>query len=211
MAELIGWAGTLTAVILGIPQLIRLARTRNVDGLSLPAWQAFLAVGIGWTAHGLSISQAPQVVASALSLASTVPIIYLLARQLGRNFALTLLPGLGLAAIMITVDQLFGSAAYGAIAIIPAVIANAGQSVALVRSAHVGGVSPPFLVLAVLNQALWVAWALVVGDLGTLIAATTTGIIALLNLSWYIARRLGAPAFWLAVPAGDSKERTASR
>lgn len=194
IGEILGWAGTVTAIILGLPQLIRLARTRNVDGLSLTAWQAFLAVGLGWTAHGISIGQPPQVVASALSLASTVPILYLVSRHLRRNFALTLLPGLALAAIMITVDQLFGSAAYGAIAIIPAVIANAGQSVALVRSAHVGGVSPPFLALAVLNQLLWLAWAIIVVDLGTIIAATTTGIIALFNLIWYIARRLGVPA-----------------
>jgi len=192
--EVLGWAGTLTAILLGIPQLVRLARTRNVEGLSLPAWQAFLAVGVGWTAHGITIGQPPQVVASALSLASTVPILYLLSRQLGRNFFVTLVPGLVLSGVMILVDQLFGSGAYGAVAIIPAVLANAGQSIALIRSEHVRGVSVLFLILSVLNQVLWLTWAILVADLGTIIAAGTTGVIALFNLFWYTARRMGVPA-----------------
>ena len=196
MADYLGWTGTLTAILLGLPQLIRLARTRQVVGLSLPAWQAFLAVGIGWTAHGITIGQAPQIVASALSLASTIPILYLLSRHLRRNFLLTLLPGVVLAAIMIGIDQIFGSGAYGAVALVPAVIANAGQSIALIRAPHVGGVSVLFLILAVLNQVLWLAWAILVADLGTIIAAGTTGTIALFNLIWYTARQLGVRPIW---------------
>lgn len=205
--EILGWAGTVTAVVLGLPQLVRLARTRNVEGLSLPAWQAFLAVNLGWTAHGIAIGQAPQVVASALSLLSTAPILYLMSRQLKRSFLLTLAPGLGLAALMVLIDQLFGSGAYGAVAIIPAVLANAGQSVALVRARHVDGVSVLFLILAVVNQMIWLAWALLVPDTGTIIAATTTGIIALFNLAWYTARVLGLPP----MPSGEAAPRSPQR
>lgn len=190
-ADLVGWCGSLTGIALGLPQLVHLARTRDVGGLSLRAWQAFLAVNLGWTAHGIAIGQPPQVVTSALSLVATVPILVLLARELRRNTALTLLPGVLLAAVMIVIDQTFGSAAYGAVAIVPAVVANAGQSVALVRSLHVSGVSPLFLVLAVVNQVLWFTWANLVMDAATMIAASTTGVIAVLNLCWYVARRLG--------------------
>ncbi|MFE5409594.1 hypothetical protein [Microbacterium sp. NPDC056569] len=116
-----------------------------------------------------------------------------MSRRLKRNLLLTLAPGLGLAALMILIDQLFGSGAYGAVAIIPAVLANAGQSVALVRDRHVGGVSVVFLIFAVVNQVIWLAWAVLVPDTGTIIAATTTGAIALFNLVWYFARILGLP------------------
>lgn len=191
LAEILGWAGTITGILLGLPQLIRLARTRNVDGLSLRAWQAILAVNLGWTAHGITIGQPPQIITSFLSLFATVPILYLMARQLNRSFVLTLLPGLVLAAVMILIDQLFGSAAYGAVAIIPAVIGNAGQSVALVRAQHVEGVSALFLMLAVVNQVFWLTWAILVQDTGTIIAAVTTGTIAVFNIGWYTARRLG--------------------
>lgn len=190
-AEVFGWAGAVTGILLGLPQLFRLARTRNVDGLSLRAWQAILAVNVGWTSHGILIGQPPQVITSALSLFATVPILYLMSRQLNRNFALTMLPGLALAAVMILIDLLFGSTAYGGVAIIPAVIGNAGQSLALVRAQHVEGVSVLFLVLAVVNQVIWLTWAVLVQDTGTIIAAITTGVIAVFNLCWYIARRSG--------------------
>jgi uncharacterized protein with PQ loop repeat len=66
----------------GLPQVLRLVRTRRVDGLSLTAWQAMLVVNLSWTAHGISIGQIPQIVTSVLSLCSTVPILYLMAREL---------------------------------------------------------------------------------------------------------------------------------
>ncbi|WP_426518802.1 SemiSWEET family sugar transporter [Diaminobutyricibacter sp. McL0618] len=198
--ELVGWAGTLTGIVLGLPQLVRLARTKNVEGLSLRAWQAMLAVNLGWTAHGIHIGQPPQIVASALSLVATVPILYLMSRQLHRSFVLTLVPGLILTAIMIAVDQLFGSAAYGVIAIIPAIISNAGQSVALIRAEHVLGVSVVFLMLAAVNQVFWLTWAILVQDQGTIIVAVTTGTIAVFNLGWYVARRVGLPALGHSAP-----------
>jgi uncharacterized protein with PQ loop repeat len=90
--ETIGWAGTVTGVLLGLPQALRLIRTRHIEGLSLTAWQAVLAVNLAWTQHGLRIGQPPQVVASMLSLSSTLPILWLLSRALGRSPLRAMLP-----------------------------------------------------------------------------------------------------------------------
>ena len=68
---------------------------------------------------------------------------------------------------MIGVDLAFGTAAYGVVAVFPALFANAGQSVELIRSPSVAGVSPMFLVGGVLNQVLWLTWGLLVPDAGT--------------------------------------------
>jgi uncharacterized protein with PQ loop repeat len=194
--DLIGWLATVAGTILGLPQLVRLVRTRSIEGLSLIGWQAMLAVFLGWTAHGIKIGQLPQIVTSVVSLATAIPILYLMSRGLGRRFVPILLPGLALAAGMIAVDQLLGSAAFGVVAIIPAVLANAGQSIELVRASHVSGVSMLFLILAVVNQALWLTWALLVPDAATVIAATTTGTIVAFNLTWYTLRRFGLRAFF---------------
>jgi uncharacterized protein with PQ loop repeat len=193
--EVIGWAGTVSGTVLGLPQFLRLVRTRRVEGLSLTAWQAMLVVNLIWTAHGISIGQAPQIVTSALSLCSTVPILYLMARELRRHFLLVLLPALLAAAALIAVDQLLGSAAFGTVAIIAAVIANAGQSIELVRSPRIVGVSVLFLILAVVNQALWLSWAILVPDIGTMIFATVTGTITAFNLIWWSLRVLGLRPF----------------
>jgi uncharacterized protein with PQ loop repeat len=58
--EVIGWAGTVSGTILGLPQVLHLVRTRRVDGLSLTAWRAMLVVNLIWTAHGIRIGQLPQ-------------------------------------------------------------------------------------------------------------------------------------------------------
>ena len=108
VVEIIGWAGTVSGTILGLPQVMRLLRTGRVDGLSLPAWQAMLVVNLSWTAHGLSIGQLPQIVTSALSLCSTLPILYLMARELHRRVLLVLAPGLLAAGILVGVDQVLG-------------------------------------------------------------------------------------------------------
>jgi uncharacterized protein with PQ loop repeat len=194
--EVIGWAGTVSGTILGLPQMLRLVRTRRVDGLSLTAWQAMLVVNLSWTAHGISIGQVPQIVTSALGLCSTLPILYLMARELQRHVLPVLLPGLLAAGALIAVDQLLGSAAFGTAAIIAAVVANPGQSIELVRAKRIVGVSVLFLILAVANQALWLSWAILVPDIGTMIFATVTGIITVFNLTWWSLRMLGLRPFW---------------
>jgi uncharacterized protein with PQ loop repeat len=163
--------------------VLRLVRTGRVDGLSLTAWRAMLVVNLTWTAHGISIGQVPQIVTSALSLCSTVPILYLMARELQRHLLPVLQPGL--------LAQLLGSAAFGTAAIIAAVVANAGQSIELVQSKRIAGVSVLFLILAVGNQVLWLSWAILVPDAGTMIFATVTGIITVFNLIWWSLRILG--------------------
>jgi uncharacterized protein with PQ loop repeat len=211
--EVLGWAGTVSGTILGLPQVLRLIRTRRVDGLSLTAWRAMLLVNLSWTAHGISIGQVPQIVTSALSMISTVPILYLMARGLHRRLLLVLLPSLLAAGILIAVDQLFGSAAFGAVAIVAAVVANAGQSVELVRARRIVGVSVLFLILAVVNQGLWLSWAILVPDAGTMIFATVTGAITVFNLIWWSLRRLGLRPLSAASqePRSDMSDRQAIR
>lgn len=189
--EVVGWAGTASGTILGLPQVLRLLRTGRVDGLSLTAWQAMLVVNLSWAAHGISIGQVPQVLTSALSLCSTVPILYLMARQLQRHVLLVLVPSVLAAGVLIGVDQLFGSAAFGTVAIIASVVSNAGQSLELVRSPRIVGASVLFLIVAVVNQMLWLSWAILVPDPGTIIFATVTGIITVFNLAWWSLRTLG--------------------
>jgi hypothetical protein len=126
--------------------MLRLVRTGRVDGLSLTAWRAMLVVNLSWTAHGISIGQVPQIVTNALSLCSTIPILYLMARELQRHLLPVLLPGLLAAGVLIAVDQILRSAAFGTAAIVAAVVANAGQSIELVRSRRIVGVSVLFLI-----------------------------------------------------------------
>jgi uncharacterized protein with PQ loop repeat len=116
-----------------------------------------------------------------------------------------LLPGLVATGALIAVDQILGSAAFGAAAIIAAVLSNAGQSIELVRSNRIVGVSVLFLILAVVNQSLWLSWAILVPDIGTMIFATVTGIITVFNLIWWSLRNLGLRPLFAAGTPGHGR------
>lgn len=199
--EIVGWAAALVGTLLGLPQVVRLARTRSVEGLSLPAWQLILAVNLAWTSHGILLGKWNMIVPNVLGLASTVPILVLMSAALSRSLPRVLLPGLLIATAMIGVDLAFGTAVFGMVAIWPALLANAGQTVELIRSPRVVGVSPLFLAAGVLNQALWLVWGILVVDAATQITATTTLAVTSLNLVWWLLRKAGLRSF--GVPTTD--------
>ena len=198
---LVGWAAALVGTVLGLPQMIRLARTRNIEGLSLPAWQVILGLNIGWTSHGVTLGQLNLILPNVLGLASTLPILFLMSRELDRPLPKILVPGILLGLGMIATDVIFGTAVFGMVALWPAFFANVGQTLELIRSPRVDGVSPFFLIAGVLNQALWLWWGLLVNDAGTMITATTTLGITGVNLVWWLMRRLGLRSF--LVPTRD--------
>lgn len=201
--EIVGWLGALTATLLGVPQAWRLIRTRNIEGLSLVAWQANLVINIGWTVHGIVLNQWNMIIPNSLAMSATLPILILMQRELKLRLFRVLLPGVLGGVAMILVDVFAGSAAFGSVALIPALLANAGQSVALVRSPRVVGVSPGFLVTQVVNQAVWLIWAVMLPDSGTQIAAFVTGCVAVFNLVWWLLRQFGLRAFAVRAVAVD--------
>jgi hypothetical protein len=48
----------------------------------------------------------------------------------------------------------------------------------------------------VVNQLVWLGWALLVADPGSTISATSMASMAAFNLVWYVLRRLGLRAFF---------------
>lgn len=191
-----GWLAVVLQTTMSLPQLVRLIRTRNVEGVSLTAWRAILALNLAWTVHGIRIHQLPLVVTNALGPLTTVPIIYLLARASQRRIIPTLLPSVVLAGVAIGIDVLFGSAAYGVAGVSLAVVSNVGQSLELIRAPHVRGVATLFVVLAMVNQLAWLCWALLIADPGSTISAICMGSMAAFNLLWYVLRRLGLRSFF---------------
>jgi hypothetical protein len=125
----------------------------------------------------------------------TTLILGLIVRELGLSLPRTMLPGVLGAAVLVAVDVVFGAAVFGAVSIIPAVMANSAQSVELVRSPRVDGVSPIFLGLAVLNQSLWFTWGLLVPEYSTMISSSVTLAVTVFNLVWWGLRKFGLRSF----------------
>lgn len=193
--EVLGWVAAVVGVSISVPQVVRLLRTRDVSGLSVVGWQTIISITLAWTIHGIRVEQANMVVSNLIGVGLTVLVLALIARELRLNLARLLLPGVLAAGVLVGVDILFGAGIYGAVAIIPAVMANSAQSVELVRSPRVDGVSPLFLILATVNQALWFSWGLMVPEYGTIVSSSVTLAVTVFNLVWWILRKLGLRSF----------------
>lgn len=194
--DFLGWVAAAVGIVLGLPQLVHLIRTRHTEGVSLLAWQALLVLNLSWGVHGVLIGQLNMIVTNGFGLLTTVPILVLMTRSRGLNLVRVLLPGLLGAALVISAELAFGGQGFGLAALIPGTVVNAAQTVELVRSPSVAGISPTFLTLAVVNQGLWLSWALLIPDVGTITAASAAVAVTALNLLWWVLRRFGLRPFF---------------
>jgi uncharacterized protein with PQ loop repeat len=194
LEEILGWIGACTSTLIGLPQLVRLWRTRDVSGLSPFFWMLKLGLDTGWALHGLNIGKWNMVVPNALALLITLAVLWLLHRERGLSYVRLGVPGTLLLGALTGLDWGLGSFAFGLVAGLLAVVASSGQSVDLLRSPKVTGVSPLFLVVYNLNQAIWITWSYLVNDSGTIIAGWLTELVVGFNLLWWVARTLGVPA-----------------
>jgi len=112
-------------------------------------------------------------------------------------------PSLLLAAGLVLTDALFGTTVFGLVMIVPTILANMAQTVALIRAPRVEGVSPVYLVASITTQALWAVWGVVVKDAGAIVGSVAGGLIVLFNLVWWALRQRGLrPFFATAVTPG---------
>lgn len=200
---IIGWTATVTGTVLGLPQMLRLLRTRNIEGVSVATWQVMLALNVAWTAHGIRIWQANMITGNILAFLSTAVIITVIAQVTRRTWIGVAWPGFAVAAGMMAVDQWLGPAVYGLVAAAPATVGQLTQSRELVTSDSVDGVSGVFLAVNLVNFGLWAYWGFLAGDQSAFIASTIAGTVALFNMVWYPLRLSGLRAFMVA-PASES-------
>ncbi len=192
----LGWVAAFVGILLGLPQLVHLVRTRHTEGVSLLAWQTLLVLNLAWCVHGVLIGQANMIATNVFGLFTTVPILVLMSRSRGLKLFRVMLPAVIVAAVVVAADLTLGTAAFGVAVLIPGTVVNVAQSLELIRSPSVVGVSPIFLILAVVNQVLWLTWAMLVPELGTIIAASVAVTITAFNVVWWVLRRFGLRALF---------------
>ncbi|MDR1833196.1 MAG: hypothetical protein LBQ92_00865 [Propionibacteriaceae bacterium] len=197
----IGWTGAVLSTVLGVPQMVKLWRTRDTAGLSVFFWQLKVCIDIIWFSHGLILclqgSNAwNMVVPNGLSAIVTGTVIVLLHQTRGIGYFRLLAPGLAMAAAFVAADFFVGSFVFGLLSSIPSVLANGGQSISLVRSRSISGVAPFFLLAYTVNQIVWVAWGHLMNDAGTIITSWVTGVLVWFNMLWWLLRRAGVPALF---------------
>lgn len=200
VVDLVGWLAAALSAALSLPQLVRLIRAGTSAGLSLLLWQCLLAAGFGWVVHGIGVGRPNMWLPNLAMALCAVAIIRLIARdrRLGAVQAWAL--PLVLLVVLVSIDAVWGSVAYGVATSVPQVIGAAAQFVDIMRSVDISGVSPFYVTMAVVVQAVWLWWGVMAGEGAVIVSARANGVVVLVTLLAYIARRLGVPAVSFGLP-----------
>ena len=160
----LGWFAAALAATVAIPQVIKLLRNRTTAGISLTAWRLTLAANVAWTGHGFVAGHANIWLPNLMFMVCSLIILNQLRRDRALSWAATFGPSLVLGLTTLGLDVTYGPVVFAIAAGLPSVIAQMLQFQELVVAPRISGVSLPFLALNWVNQALWLSWALLVGE-----------------------------------------------
>jgi uncharacterized protein with PQ loop repeat len=188
--DTLGWIGAVTGALVALPQVVRILRTSATTGISPLTWRLLIGVNLAWMAHGVITHHPNIVVSNTLYALCTSTILILLWRHRGIRLWQLFVPGILLGALMVAVDVFSGPIAFAVIAFIPAALSQIAQLRSLAVSRSVHGVSLWWLAYCVLNQTIWLTWAVLAQEISVMIVATGLGILMTLNLILGVLRRL---------------------
>ena len=188
--DILGWIGAVTGALVALPQVVRILRTSATTGISPLTWRLLIGVNLAWMAHGVITHHPNIVVSNTVYALCTSTILILLWRHRGIRLWQLFVPGILLGALMVAVDVFSGPIAFAVIAFIPAALSQIAQLRSLVVSRSVHGVSLWWLAYCVLNQTIWLTWAVLAQEISVMIVATGLGILMTLNLILGVLRRL---------------------
>lgn len=188
--DILGWIGAVTGALVALPQVVRILRTSATTGISPLTWRLLIGVNLAWMAHGVITHHPNIVVSNTVYALCTSTILILLWRHRGIRLWQLFVPGILLGALMVAVDVFSGPIAFAVIAFIPAALSQIAQLRSLAVSRSVHGVSLWWLAYCVLNQTIWLTWAVLAHEISVMIVATGLGILMMLNLILGVLRRL---------------------
>lgn len=192
MVSVIGWTVAILGIAMPVPQFVRLVRERTSAGLSLLAWQIWLAAGISWSVHGILNRDLVVLLPNFLGGIIALLIVLLIRRNRILGWWPVLRITLLVCAIAIGLRVGVGPAAFGSFMAIPQAIGCLGQLGDVIEKPDLSGVSVTYLALTAFCQVLWVSFGALKPDISVLITGCVMLVMSGLTLVWYLLRRSGA-------------------
>lgn len=188
--DLLGWVAAALGMASTLPQLLRLIRVRRTEGLSLSLFQLNAAASGAWAFHGFMVRQPqlqwPNLVVLVLSLA----VVLLITRDRGQSFWLKQIIPVMVVGALIAVDVWLGPASFGALVALPYAVGVLAQLQSMHRSVSLQGVSPIYLFVLFLTEALWFIWGVLVWELAITVSAATMGTLTAASFGYWVYRHL---------------------
>ncbi len=188
-----GVIGNAASLLLMVPQVVRLIRTRHTEGVS-PTWAAIgVIINTGWLAYVINGGHQialPAVVSLQVSFAVT---LWLLRRN-GAPIARGVMAGVALGVVLVAVQFTAGWIAVGTALALANSVHHAPSVLAVWRTHTPVGVSPGTWWLANLEGVAWSAYGLLVKDLpiGLFGLTACTAATAILVRLWIVRDRVKA-------------------
>jgi uncharacterized protein with PQ loop repeat len=178
-AAVLGGLGTEVGLVRAMPQLLRLARTGDVHGVSIDTAATSSAISFGWATYGVMTDQWPVAVATACSGFVFADVTFL-AIGLGRRPRELRTAPVWLVVLVGSV-VVAGSEGLGVLLPLSVLVGNLPQVITAYRESDLSGLSAPTWALSFADGAVWEAYALVSGDpsiaLFGLLQMATSGLI----------------------------------
>ena len=191
LIAVLGWLAAVSGPLTSLPQLLRLVRARTSAGLSLLMWQLQAGALLGWAVHGYHLGYANIVVPNLVSLVGALLVLRTIAGDRGLHAPRLAVPAVVIAAVLAAVEYAAPSSLFGFAAMLPLALGGLSQAADLVRTPDVSGISPAFLAMNWLTQALWLSWGILAGDAAIMVCAGVLGVLATLTLGLAAARSSG--------------------
>jgi uncharacterized protein with PQ loop repeat len=189
-------AGAVTAVaVLGAmavgssllfvwPQVVKLARTRDIDGISLPSTQWAMVGYLLWVAYGLPEGLPFVVLANAQAVVGFGAVVVLVNRQERVPRRVRQVAGIGLV-VLVLVAIGAPSVVVGGLAILAGASGFVPQAIVALRDPDLSGLSIATYLLIALSTTVWAAYGVAEAD-PILVAPT----VLILPCSLLIAGRI---------------------
>ena len=79
--ELIGFAAAFLTTIAFIPQVIKVVKTRSVEGLSLTTYLIFIVGVFLWLIHGINLGSISMIAGNSITVILALIIIYFMIKS----------------------------------------------------------------------------------------------------------------------------------
>ena len=167
---------SLSAVV---PQVVRAARTRCVDGLSWASTVLSLATFTLWCVYAVAVADRVQVVNNflALGLLVALAVVSVRAGGAGRASWVAAAAVLGSAAVAVATVDVFNSFVLAMAATAVSSLRMVPQTRLALSRTPLTGLDPWATMLAWVGMVLWAGYGLVVGDLGVMLCSLIAAVM----------------------------------
>lgn len=182
--DILGWVSGFFAIGFGISQIWHVFKTKHTEGLSILLWQLYFGVQTGWTIHAYNINNTPMFWMSmgcGLVGLSVLVYYYLFQTKPYKNIFVVFGPGIIFGLIFSAVAKYLSAEIIGLIFIIPAGIGQISQLLKINYNLDIRGVSVTMLLLYVINQAVNLAWGILINE--SVLKITAISSITILTIS----------------------------